>query len=1155
MARPSAVCVSLITLQLVTLIGGGVLRPAGAQETTFALADRAPHFVSEPVPGTLGRVDMSGLPLLRRRVSLTLADATLEDALREIARQAGLALSYSRDVAPLDRPVSMRAEDITVAAALTEVLLGTGVDVQLSPSGRAALVRRVGDVVPLLRQQAGTVVGRVTDATTGRPIAYATVMLDGLGHGVPTSDSGTYRIPNVTPGTYAARVRALGYVSARTPVTVVSDRVATADFALQRSASQLDQVVVTATGEQRRAEVGNVIAEVNVDSLIRNAPVNSFNDILTARVPGVEVLQANGYTGMAADIRIRGLSSLTVSNNPIIIMDGVRIDNKPGDLGLNGTQNEVGNFNSSWQSFGQISGSLVNINPDEIESLEVVKGPSATTLYGTDAANGVIVIKTKHGQVSKPRLTAYTEQGLVRSTGGIPDNYYAWGHALPSGAPTQCLLANEAAGLCKIDSVTVWNPLENPATSPMKTGNRQVYGGQISGGDATLRYFGSGEYEGERGYLQMPGSEQRRIASIEPGGIVPGYEINPNIMNKSTIRGNLVANLNPTSELSFSTGYLNNLTRVPPGFAVFYSGETGLGYRDPAFDGWDAFAGRPGDVFAIRGDQHSDRFTGSATHNWQSWSWLAGHETIGLDYTALYQDGLQRYGEGFAFFGAPTGSRWNSRSNTMLGSVDLGAKVTASPATDVRSTTSIGAQYNRTTLGQTTAAAKSLIPGSNVANGAADQFVGEVNQQNVVAGVYVQQDIGWRERLFATGALRADGSSAFGSNFRTALYPKVSLSWVVSQEPVLRGASAWLSSLRLRAAYGASGVQPNPTDKLATLVTTNALVDGTLQSGARPATIANTALKPERQAELETGLDAELWRGRLRVEGTYYDRESRDALIKLPLASSSGFLSEEFNIGAVRNRGVEGSITTQLLSWPAVSADVTVNGSLNHNTILRLAPGITTIIGDTPFFEQRVGYPLYGVFLQPILAYHANAQGIIGPNDITLGDSATYQGSEVPTRMLSVSGALSLLRGHVRLSSLFDYRGGYKFLDLGEGFFRCLIFSNCRAVNDPSTPAFQQAQAQEAILTGNQVIMNDGTYMRWRELALTLNPPEQWAWGLHGRSVSVTLSARNLALWTKVQGLQPERAYLDNAGFPDQRYAVPTAPLSRYWLVRLNMGL
>src|SRR3989442_15577886 len=140
----------------------------------------------------------------------------------------------------------------------------------------------------------------------------------------------------------------------------------------------------------------------NVDSLVQSAPIKNFDDLLTARVPGVDVRQASGFTGQATNIRIRGINSLTVRSEPIVIADGVRVDNQPGDNALNVDGSHTPGFNAIFYQYGQFSGALTNLTPDEIESVEVVKGASAATLYGTDAANGVIVVTTKHGRGGKP---------------------------------------------------------------------------------------------------------------------------------------------------------------------------------------------------------------------------------------------------------------------------------------------------------------------------------------------------------------------------------------------------------------------------------------------------------------------------------------------------------------------------------------------------------------------------------------------------------------------------------------------------------------------------------------------------------------------------------------------------------------------------------
>jgi len=1137
----------LISLALLLLAGSavafaqGVPEPRGPQ---FLLASASP--AKAPVV-----VDAGSVASLRRRVSLSLDGVRVGEALAEISRASGLQIVYADGVVPSEGRVHFRAEEITVAAALTEVLLDAGVDVLISPGGSVVLVKR-GAV------QTGSVAGRVTDAKTAQGIPTVLITITGTRHTAITGDSGQYRIVGVPPGSYTVTARRIGYGVGAQSVVVAGDTELTVNFVLTATPSQLEAVVVTVTGEQRLAELGNVVGRVNVDSLMRSAPIKNFDDLLTARIPGVDVRQASGFTGQSTNIRIRGINSLTVRSEPIVLVDGVRVDNQPGDIALNTDGSHTQGFNASFSGYGQWSGALTNLTPDEIESVEVVKGASATTLYGTDAANGVIVITTKHGRVGKPELNVFSEAGVGTATGPTWTNYYAWGHSLSTGAPTQCALQGKASGQCVIDSVTHFNPLEDPQTTMLSTGNREHLGAQLSGGVRAVRYFMSGDFERELGDWRMPAFDQQRLEAQRRAAI-PDYELHPNALRKVSLRGNVTGDLGGKGDITVSTGFLTNLVRIPSTGAI-EAAAYGPGYMDSISHGYNAGYPSPGDLFSVKGDQHMTRFTGSVTANYRPMDWLAAHATTGVDFSGTFLDGLQLAGEGPP---GGTGSRWNSRETVTLYSVDLGAKATAMVSPILRSNTAVGVQYNRKGLGTTIAAGNGLLVGAETGTGAQTQYIGEFNQENVVAGAYVEQAFGLRDRLFLTAGLRGDGSSGFGSNFRTALYPKVSASWIISQEPFMQKVSPWLGSLRLRAAHGSSGVQPGPTTKISQMLVRNGFVDGQVQNGAFLITLANPNLKAERQTEFEGGLDAELWHRRLTLEATYYTRHSSDALVDVPLPQSVGISTEEQNVGSIQNRGIEGAITIQVLSWRDATLDLGVSGSTNHSKVLALAPGVSRLAPIPGFYpvESRVGYSMDGVWARPLLSYNPTpAGGIITANDITVGDTAVYLGTIHPTREFSGTGKLSLFGGRVQLSALFDYRGGFKYLDL-NGFYRCVLYQNCREGNDPSAPLADQARFVWLGVSGNYFFIYDGDYVRWRELALTLAAPDRLAHAMGFRSASLTLTGRNLGLWTKTPGIDPERQYLDNQVAPGynaaaiyESYGVPTAPLTRYWIARVNLG-
>jgi TonB-linked SusC/RagA family outer membrane protein len=1072
-----------------------------------------------------------------RRITLELDDVPLRDVLRAIASQGGVSLIYASSTVPLERRVSLRLRAVSVLDALRDALRGTDAEVRETASGQMMLVRR-----PLRADSAGagrapmmgSVTGRVTDASTGGAVLRAVAALDGGARRASTDDGGQYRFADVAAGAHTIEVRRIGYAPSVRTVSVSDGAPTTADFALTAVASRLDEVVTTVTGPQRRLEVGNAIGAVDADSVVRTAPVTSLTDLINARVPGIQVVLDNGLTGASPRIRIRGLNSLSVSNDPLLVVDGIRVENSAGGLG---------------PDYRPTAGRLNDLNPEEIESIEIVKGPSAATLYGTDAANGVIVVKTKRGQPGRATWNAYVEGGVIDQPSPFPDNYYAWGHDLTTSATQQCTLTQVAAGACVRDSLTTFNPLRVSGISPIGTGRREQTGVQVSGGVAGFTYFMSGEYEGETGFLEMPASDRERVSQERGGVAIPGDQLRPNALRKVSLRANASTALGATADLNVSSGLVSSDVTLG-GESIFFSAIFGPGYRTPE-NGYLSFISQPGEAFAVRTRESATHYITSANGTWRPVQWLSARATTGLDFSSTLLDHLQRRDEG-PFGEGRAGSRLNRRTNVSQYSADVGASASFAPTARLTSRTSIGAQYNRRLLQLTGSSGTNLTPGSETVTGAAVITGEEHTVGTVVAGSYAEQMFGLDDRLFLTAALRADGGSAFGRDFQTAIYPKASASWIVAEQR-----TGWLNSARLRAAYGASGVQPATTAALQLVTVAPAFVDGGAASGARLGAIGNPDLKPERQTEIETGADLELMHGRVRIEATYYNRLSRDALIDRPLSSEFGIASRQENIGSVRNRGVEGLLSVTAIDNPFVSWNVSLNGSVNHNRLEQIGAGIP-FIGPNPASRSREGYPLVSAFARPILGFaDANHNGIIEENEVTVGDTAVYLGPALPPRQLTAATSLTLLHGRLRLSTQFDYRGGHRITNYSEANRCSLFLGDCRAINDPSTPF--DAQANAVALNSGMFgytlfgYTEDGSFTRWRELSVSYTLPEAVAHGVRARSASVTVTGRNLHLFTRYTGIDPETN--DAIGLVEGYGGNPTAPPARYWLLRVNLGL
>jgi TonB-linked SusC/RagA family outer membrane protein len=989
---------------------------------------------------------------------------------------------------------------------------------------------------------AGTVSGRVTDQSSGTPVAAAAVTILASGLGAATDDDGRYRITGVPSGTQTVVVRRIGYAQVTKTVSVTDGGTMTADFALVRSATQLEAVVATATGEERKLALAHTIGVVRADSLLREAPVTNISDALTSRVAGVMVNGQNGLTGTVSPIRIRGLNSFTLSNNPIVIVDGARIEATPSTSTTAASR-------------------LGDLNLGEVESIEVVKGPSAATLYGTDAANGVLLIRTKRGEAGAPRWLATGEAGTIHeSTSLMPTSYYAWGHSPTNGAKLQCPLVIMVTGACVQDSITTFSPLKNPDTTPITDGNRQQIGLQTSGGVAQFRYFASGDVDKELGFEKMPNHDVD-ILSKERGTAIPEEQLRPNYQRKVNVRGNVTYSLGDNADLQLSNSAITSYFRAGTTEA-FRAGYWSLGYRDPANDGW-AFGERIGDYFSVRNAEYLTRYLSSLGGNWRPTRWLSTRATLGYDFSNNVTDRLQRNGEGPLSSGQRLGSRTQTDNAITQYSFDAGATATTTLTSSFGSRLSVGAQYNRRAQVQTTLTGTSLPPGSETVAGAATLTGSELHADAIVVGSYIEEQISYKERIFATAAYRADGASTFGRDLHTTIYPKYGLSWILSEQPGVPKIPG-IGVLRARVAYGASGVQPPSIAGITTITLSNAAINAvTVSAATLGATSAgsagafgNPSVRPERQSEIEGGVDFEAWNSRVRVEATYYSRLSTDALVAAPYAASVGAGSRYANIGSVSNKGGEGLVTVRLVDRPNVAFDLAFNGSIQNNKLVSVGPDAPpgffanyTFIGA----RHRVGYPLYGGWQKPILGYKdTNGDGVLAPSEVQVGDTEVYIGPSLPTKQATVTPALSLLKDRVHISALFDWRGGYMRYDYTRGV-GCQLLFNCPEAVDPKAPLAMQA-AMVAKYTGaystNWGFYSDGAYTRLRELSVTLQLPDRVLRSTRSRGGTFTVSGRNLWLHSKFTGGDPE-VNVSTGG--DLNYTFPTPPIPAYYIARFNL--
>ena len=1007
-------------------------------------------------------------------------------------------------------------------------------------------------------QAQGTITGRVTEAGTSTPIAAAGVTVVGTTIVTQTNEQGQYTIRGIRPGTVEVRALRVGYSEKRATVSVSAGQTATLDIVMTAVGITLNPVVTTATGDQRRVEVGNAIAQVDAANVVATTAIANMGDLLTARAPGVFVAPGT-QTGAGTRVRIRGTSSLSLSNNPIYIVDGVRVEGTTG---------------SSTVSVGGTTPARVNdLDPNEIENIEVVRGPSAATLYGTNAANGVIVITTKHGRAGRMQVQYSTEQGAHVDQNTYPTAYRGWRtgttsatNSLPSNT-VQCFLAQVASGTCKQDSVTSYNLYDDPVATPNGVGYRQAHSLQVGGGSDALRYFLHGQWEGENGVLKVPEFDQRYMAAHDRS--LRSDQVHPNHLSRETFRSNF--NITPSQKLDIAVnaGYTSQDLRLPMSDDSGVNGVAGNTYGGPGYKynisatgdtlfGWRQIT--PRDIYQTVTDQGIQRFITSLQTNWRPLEWLSGRANAGLDYANRLDTQLCRFGECPDLGGdSRLGFKIDNRTNFFTYTANAALTATHQLRSAINSKTTVGMQFGRSVLDRNGASGTQLPPGAVTVTSGAVKSADETTSDSRTLGGYIEENVAFSERFFLTGALRSDRNSAFGANFKTALYPKVSASWIISDESFFPRPS-WLNQFRLRSAYGASGVEPGTTDAVAFYSASTAR----LESGDTPAVVfsalGNKALKPERSTELEVGFDATYFNNRVNTEFTYYNKISRDALISrvLPPSLGTGLTSRFENLGEVRNAGWEALINAQILDRPNFGWDMTVSGSSNSNKLVTLG-GVPTIVSSSTA-RQVEGYPLNGWWSRKILSYgDKNGDGILTNNanadlnEVVVSADPMYLGNPLPIYEVTTTSGFDLFRRAIRVSAMVDYKGDFQMYNNTERI-RCASRNNCSGLINPK--ASLEDQARTVAVRDNPAktvagFIGDGDFIRFRELNLSFNAPQRWATALRGRSLTMTLAARNLGiLWTKYDGVDPE-AFGTTGDSPSEFQAF--APPS-YYMLRLTFG-
>lgn len=918
-----------------------------------------------------------------------------------------------------------------------------------------------------IQAQTGVIQGQVLDAASSRPLGDAAVRVAGSGIGQLTNSSGRFVLLNVPPGDHVVLATLIGYDTAEETVAVAAGRTTTVEIEMSSTAISLNEIVVTGLGaETRRRALGTSVEVLSAEDF-ELAPVQSVDQLLQGRVAGATVSATSANPGTGSLINFRGVSSVFGPQTPVIYVDGVRVDHDQATSATTG---------------GEQSSALSDLLTTDIDRIEITRGGAASTLFGSDAATGVIQIFTTKGAPGEPRITARVEQGIE-----MPELRYMLDAGLIFPERVE---SGEVAGTFMRDLY-------------FRNGHAQNYYLGASGGTAEVTYSVGGRLEDRTGTQPKDGS------------------------TNYSIRGGLQASLTDDFTVEFSGSYVRHnfqrlyngasigdpLTTFEVGDALFFSGASSL---------HDAL-----EIFLLPDiDEWVNRFILSTGARWTIRDDLTAKITLGTD----NRTNQQRLREPIGFTpGEPTGQlNRRDRSFTSV-SLDAGATYTwAGSRHPIGSRLTVGVQGFRQNESVINANGRSFgLPGSFHFHAAADITAGEANLEVFSGGLYVDEQLSLWDKLYIGGGFRIDAGSSFGDNIDTELYPKATGSYILSEDFDL----PFVDEFKFRTAYGQTGKFPGAFLKDRTFSATPFRGE----SAPRFANPGNPDLRPEKTSTIEAGIDAAFWNNRVGLDLTVYDARTTDALFLVPRAPVTGQGTQQENVGEILNRGVEVAMSLQVINSESLAWSVGGTFHYNHNEISDMG-GVADFSVDS---DQKRVTGCWSVSepgnLDTCRGGPVGAWWVTMPSD-TNGDGLpdaserNYTGQfPVPDKSGSANTTFSV-GSRLTITALADWAGGHHVFDWGSvwatfnGIYRRELV---RCGTEPAAAegcgyAFPTRYGADGIeigkygqSTARSAFLYDGDYFKLREIAVRYALPEDWASRLNADRATIYANGRNLWIWSR----------------------------------------
>ena len=871
----------------------------------------------------------------------------------------------------------------------------------------------------IVQAQDGIVQGTVTDIVTGQTVPGVNVVILELQQGSASDFEGQYVVLGVEPGQYTLVASFIGYKRFQQTITVAAGQTVTADIQLTEDLIGLDEVVVTGQGsgiEKRRL---STTIDVITPKQLEQTPSLQLDQVLQAQLPGTQVRFSSGQPGTASLIRSRGPVSANTSTTPVIYIDGVRVDNLNTASGL------------SLDTGGAQSSAFPDIPIENIERIEFIKGGAATTLYGSDAANGVIQIFTKQGLPGRSNISFQTQLGVISGTRDF-------------------LKYDETADILFNDGLT------------------QEYRIAASGGNDQFTYSFAGSAHDDN-----------------------GFRLN-NENTRYSLRSTLGAQVSPVMRYTGSLGFTSNLYNrdynANTSFSTFQNLEGGdFGALDQlttgALDTLTTDSRAIVNLVDITGD--TKRFQTSQQLSFTPFEGFSARAVVGIDYRNNVEQEIESPDFNLQIGVDPTQSEINRVERRFLGlTLEANARYEVE-VSDFSFVSTIGGQVFRNEDDQAFLQAQNIAQGSSSINNAAQQSATDFELTVANYGFYLQENIGYKDRYFLEGGLRIDANSAFGENIGTVAYPKVGAAYVISSEPFFEDLvpTSVISNFKIRANLGFAGNFPTP-------FTNNRLVaadpfEGTIAFA--PGQVGNFDLEPERTRTFELGGDFGFWNDRLSVEVTYYNALTEDALFNVPFTSSAGRpLSQLFNVGEVENKGWEIAAFINPISTRNV--DLRLNASINT-----LDNEVTDNGGTSPFTVG--GFTFLGQFVdegKPLGFLRGALPEFDEEGNFVSTTRNSELGSALPDAFGSLGVNLSLWN-RLRIFATADYQTGAQGIAVDDvlRFFNGVQDEDRFPVApDGTIPSIGQAPGGFVDLAS--VWVEDTDFLKVRLISVNYTLPEQW---------------------------------------------------------------